>query len=112
MLIIYLEAHSVAIVNPPIALTADLVKLLAPTTDIKLKHGVIGLLKHLAQSTINRSILGESGVVTALAKSGIWAENADMAELVQVSAIGVVKHLCNNNGRSLLLSASLSNLPL
>lgn len=92
------EAHSNAIVKPPIALVSELVAILEPETDIKVKHGVIGLIKHLSQSPHNRAPLGEAGVITKLARSQIWGDKADMAELVQVSAIGIAKHLCGSNG--------------
>jgi hypothetical protein len=92
------EAHSVAIVKPPIALTSDLAEMLQPETDLKVKHGIVGLLKHLAQSPANRAALGEAGLVEKLAQSGIWSDKADMAEIIQVSAIGITKHLCNGNG--------------
>lgn len=95
---ISLEAHSTAIVKPPISLAPDLATLLEPGTDIKVKHGVVGLLKHLAQSQNNRALLGEAGVIQKLASSQVWGEKADIAELVQVSAIGVAKHMCNGNG--------------
>ncbi|KAI0950311.1 hypothetical protein AcV7_008820 [Taiwanofungus camphoratus] len=91
------EAHSTAIVKPPISLAPDLATLLEPGTDIKVKHGVVGLLKHLAQSQNNRALLGEAGVIQKLASSQVWGEKADIAELVQVSAIGVAKHMCNGN---------------
>lgn len=96
------EAHSNAIVKPPISLVPDLVQVLQPEVDIKVKHGIVGLLKHLAQSSHNRAPLGEAGVITKLAQSQIWGEKADMAEVVQVSAIGIVKHLCHGNGTPLM----------
>jgi hypothetical protein len=67
-------------------------------------HGVLALLKHLAQSTPNRAPLGKAGVIDRLATCQIWADKADMAELVQVSAIGIAKHLCNGNGKRLSIS--------
>ncbi|CAL1704860.1 unnamed protein product [Somion occarium] len=91
------ETHAAAIVNPPISLGPDLASLLAPKIDIKVKHGVLGLLKHLAQSPANRPILGKAGIIQRLASSGVWSDKADMVEIVQVSAIGVAKHLCSNN---------------
>ena len=68
-----------------------------------MKHGVVGLLKHLAQSSgnspSNRAALSDSGVLQRLVKSGIWVQRGDpMVEVVQMGAIGVVKHLCNNSG--------------
>lgn len=77
--------------------------LLSPTVDIKLKHGVISLLKNLAQSSTQspeiQGVLGDAGIMQRVASSGVWDEKVDaMAEVVQVSAIGVVKHLCHMNG--------------
>ncbi|KAI8998730.1 hypothetical protein BD414DRAFT_475906 [Trametes punicea] len=91
------DAHSAAIVKPPISLGPDLAALLEPDTDIKVKHGVIGLLKHLAQSPANRAALGEAGIIQRLASSQVWGEKADMVEIVQVAAIGVAKHMCNGD---------------
>lgn len=89
------DAHSSAIVKPPISLAPDLAALLEPDIDIKVKHGVIGLLKHLAQSQSCRAALGEAGIIKRLGASQIWGEKADMVEIVQVAAIGVAKHMCN-----------------
>ncbi|KAI0781039.1 hypothetical protein BD413DRAFT_463594 [Trametes elegans] len=91
------DAHSTAIVKPPISLGPDLAALLEPSTDIKVKHGVIGLLKHLAQSQGNRAALGQAGIIQRLAASQIWSEKADMVEIIQVAAIGVAKHMCNGD---------------
>lgn len=71
-----------------------------------MKHGVVGLLKHLAQSSANNptncAVLGESGVIHRLVVSRIWGERGDaMTEVVQVGAIGVAKHLCNSSGEFL-----------
>ncbi len=62
-----------------------------------MKHGVIGLLKHLAQSQGCRAALGEADIIQRLATSQIWSEKADMVEIVQVAAIGVAKHMCNGD---------------
>ena len=72
----------------------------APSTDVKLKHGILGLLKHIAQSAnlspIIPKALAETHVVQRINESEIWDEGADqMAIIVQLNAIGVVKHLCN-----------------
>jgi len=99
------ETTSSALLSPPHSL-APLISsqaLLSSSTDIKVKHGVIGLLKHLAQSSANSptncAALSGSGVVQQLIISGIWDERGDaMTEVVQVGAIGVVKHLCNGSG--------------
>ncbi|EMD38507.1 hypothetical protein CERSUDRAFT_113687 [Gelatoporia subvermispora B] len=107
------DAHSTAIVKPPISLAPELTTILAPETDIKVKHGVVALLKHLAQSAGNRASLGEAGIIQYLAASGVWGETADIAEIVQVSAIGIAKHMCNGNADNayalILSSESASN---
>jgi hypothetical protein len=90
-------AHSVALTKPPVSLAPDLASLLRPETDIKVKHGVIGLLKHLAYTAPARSSLSEAGTIKRLVNSNIFQPNSDMAEMVQVNAIGVVKHLCGGN---------------
>ncbi|CDO70798.1 hypothetical protein BN946_scf184798.g114 [Trametes cinnabarina] len=91
------DNHSTAIVRPPISLAPDLAALLEPDTDLKVKHGVIGLLKHLAQSPGNRAALGQAGIIQKLASSQVWGEKTDMVEIVQVAAIGVAKHMCNGD---------------
>jgi hypothetical protein len=68
------------------------------------KHGVIGLLKHLAQSCAQSAIIHDAllraEVVKHVSRSGVWDEKTDeMADIVQVSAIGVVKYMCNASGR-------------
>lgn len=73
-----------------------------------MKHGVIGLLKNLAQgstlSTDNSKALSSANVVRKLVTSKIWEQTNDpMAEVVQVRAIGVAKHLCNASGKSTVL---------
>ena len=97
-LVHHAEAHSNAVVNPPISLAPDLAKILEGNPDFKVKHGVISLLKNLAQSTSNRGPLGQAGIIARLADCGIFGEKSDMMEIIQVSAIGVAKHLCNGNG--------------
>ncbi|EJD06025.1 uncharacterized protein FOMMEDRAFT_104451 [Fomitiporia mediterranea MF3/22] len=91
------ENNSIALVNAPISITPHLVKYLAPATDLKVKHGVIGLLKHLAQSSPNRKVLGEAHVIESLRSCEVFSENADIAEIVQMSAINLAKHLCTHN---------------
>ena len=92
------EAHSNAVVNPPISLAPELAKILDSDPDFKVKHGVIGLLKNLAQSTNNRAPLGQAGIIARLADCGIFEHKSDLMEIIQVSAIGIAKHLCNGNG--------------
>ncbi|KAG9126173.1 hypothetical protein FRC07_004580 [Ceratobasidium sp. 392] len=86
-----------ALVAPPSSVVPDLVPFITPATDMKVKHGVLGLLKHLAQPTLNKIVLGDAGVLEALATSNVWDSESDRAEAVQASAIGIAKHLCLNN---------------
>jgi len=98
------ESHSTILLSQPHGigrlLSSD--DLLAPSTDIKLKHGVIGLLKHLAQSSSqmpsNRAALSAAGVIQHILRSGVWDDRSDfMLDIVQVNAIGAIKHLCSNS---------------
>jgi len=88
------------------SLAPDLAKILESNPDFKVKHGVISLLKNLAQSTSNRAPLGQAGIIARLADCGIFGSKSDFMEIVQVSAIGVAKHLCNGNGLCLGFSVS------
>lgn len=97
------------LLSPPHSLAPVLAShhLLSPNSDIKVKHGILGLLKHLAQSSSQSSpisrILGQAGLIRRICDSGVWDERTDvMAEVIQVSAIGVVKHMCNANGSDYL----------
>ncbi|KAG8812174.1 hypothetical protein FRC18_003052 [Serendipita sp. 400] len=96
------DAYSEALLREPFNLAPQLIKFLQKDEDIKVKHSVTGLLKNLAQASSNRKILGESGVLEQLTRSGIWEKECDMAETVQVSAIGITKHLCNSDANNTL----------
>lgn len=105
------EHHTSVLLSQPHSLASILAspRLLSPSTDIKVKHGIIGLLKHLAQSSIQSPeihlTLGNAGIIQAVSQSGIWDEKSDaMADVVQAGAIGVVKHLCNSVGKIFHLS--------
>ena len=91
------DAHATALVKAPISITPHLAELLAPDVDIKVKHGVVGLLKHLAVPKENRAVLGQAGIMHRLADSEIWTDKYDSVEIVQVATIGVAKHMCNGN---------------
>ncbi|KAJ7109328.1 hypothetical protein C8R44DRAFT_802209 [Mycena epipterygia] len=98
------EKNSAVLLVPPHSLAPFLTSshLLSPATDIKVKHGVIGLLKHLAQSCAQSAVIHDAlvsaEVVKHVSRSGVWDQKTDeMAEIVQVSAIGIVKYMCNAN---------------
>ncbi|EGN93229.1 hypothetical protein SERLA73DRAFT_64433 [Serpula lacrymans var. lacrymans S7.3] len=98
------ESYATILLSPPHSIASLLCQpvMLSPSTDIKLKHSVMGLLKHLSQSSslsvANRDILSNAKTIERVVESGIWDERSDaMAEIVQVSAIGIVKHLCNSS---------------
>ncbi|KAI0306358.1 hypothetical protein B0F90DRAFT_1808081 [Multifurca ochricompacta] len=93
-------AHSVTLTSPPISIAPDLAALLRPETDIKVKHGVIGLLKHLAYAAPTRAPLGEASIIKRLVGCNIFQPSSDIAEMVQVNAIGVAKHLCSGNAKN------------
>jgi hypothetical protein len=93
-----IAARSVTLTNPPINIAPDIAALLRPETDLKVKHGIIGLLKHLAYAAPARAPLSKAGIVERLVCSNIFQPSADTAEMVQVNAIGVVKHLCISDG--------------
>jgi hypothetical protein len=99
LLIHGLDDHCIALVAPPSSVVPDLVPFINPTADMKVKHGVLGLLKHLAQPTPNKTVLGDAGILEALTMSGVWDSESDRAEAVQASAIGIAKHLCLSNGQ-------------
>jgi hypothetical protein len=99
------EPHATTLLSPPHSLAVVLASpyLLAPSADIKLKHGILGLTKHLAQSasqsTVINTALTEAGIVQRITASGVWDEKADaMADVIQLNAIGIVKYLCVTNG--------------
>ncbi|KAI0316683.1 hypothetical protein OF83DRAFT_1193499 [Amylostereum chailletii] len=94
------EAHSVAIIEPPIALGPYLASILEPEADMKVKHGVTGLLRHLAYAAPARTPLGEAGIVERLVSSNVFKDTSDIAEIVQLSAIGILKNLCNGNAKN------------
>lgn len=92
------------LLSPPYSLATILSSesFLGRSVDIKLKHGVLGLLKHVASfsklSPLVPATLGSVNAVPVIVASGILDEKSDvMAEIVQLSAIGVTKHLCNAN---------------
>lgn len=98
------EPQSTLLLLPPhnIAQLLSSEVLLSQSTDIKLKHGAIGLLKHLSQASCNcppnRVALNIAKVVERVLSSGVLDERSDaMADVVQVNAIGIVKHLCNGS---------------
>lgn len=93
-----LENHSVTLVKPPISITPHLVHHLTPESDWKVKHGVVGLLKHLSQSPANRPVIGEAQAIQRLRTCQLFSEKGDMVEVVQMSGINLTKHLCTHNG--------------
>jgi hypothetical protein len=94
-----IDQYSEALLQPPYSLGKSVIPLLTPEADIKVKHALTGLLKNLCQALANRPVLGREGLLEKLSQSTIWSESCDMAETVQVSAIGIAKHLCNGDGK-------------
>lgn len=71
-----------------------------------MKHGILGFLKHIAQfsrlsSKVPSSFL-ETHLIHKLIGSSIWDERSDaMADIIQLNAIGIAKHLCNGSRKEL-----------
>ncbi|KAG8842501.1 hypothetical protein FRB91_004137 [Serendipita sp. 411] len=53
-----------------------------------------------AQSPLINDVDSRNALI--LTRSGIWEKECDMAETVQVSAIGITKHLCNGDANNTL----------
>lgn len=106
------ESHSSALLAPPYSLTPLLLPLLERKVNLRVKHGCTGLLKHLAQAPQNKGLLGAAGTIEALAASGIWRRESDIAEIIQINAIGVAKHLSYLNATNALrLTTPIPNDP-
>ncbi|KAH8833794.1 hypothetical protein DL96DRAFT_1578425 [Flagelloscypha sp. PMI_526] len=96
------EHHASVLLSPPHSLSRVVASehLLGASADIRLKHAALGFLKNLVQSSSRtaHSALYKAGVILRICGSGVWDENADaMTDIVQLGAIGVVKHLCNGS---------------
>ncbi|KAH9484292.1 hypothetical protein JR316_0003773 [Psilocybe cubensis] len=94
--------YATALLSKPYSLAPVLASshFFSTSTDIKLKHGILGLLKHLSQFSKLSSVipisLAEVGIIDRISASGIWDEKSDaMADVIQLNAIGVAKHMCN-----------------
>ena len=103
------ETQANALSTPPISIASLLVPYLSPKTDFKLKHGVIGLLKHISQTASTRQVLGEAKILQALRTSRVFSDAADISVVVQMSAINLTKHLCTHNG---MTTTKLSQSPV
>ncbi|KAJ3545357.1 hypothetical protein NMY22_g2475 [Coprinellus aureogranulatus] len=106
------EKTSTALLSHPLSLAPQLSSrvFFSSSTDVKLKHGILGLLKHIAQSAslspLIQKALADAHVIQCINESGIWDEGSDqMAVVVQLNAVGVVKHLCNASVEHALAAA-------
>ena len=102
-----------ALLSPPYSLAPVLASdpFLSPSTDIKLKHGILGLLKHLSQfsklSHVIPTTFAGVHIIDRITTSGVWDDKSDaMADVVQLSAIGIAKHLCNASRQYYFCSSS------
>src|SRR5882762_5614772 len=84
-----LESHATAVVSPPIDLGPHLASLLKPEADMKIKHGVIGLLRHLAYVSAARAPCWEVGIIEKLETSILFRELSPTADLGKVSVMGL-----------------------
>lgn len=97
------EQHAIDLMKPPVSITNLLAVYLQDGIDMKVKHGVIGLLKHISQTPANRPVLGHGRILEALRTSQVFSEKSDIAEVVQMSAINLTKHMCTNNSTRIFL---------
>ncbi|KAF8654090.1 hypothetical protein AX16_003623 [Volvariella volvacea WC 439] len=98
------EGIAKALLSPPYSLASTLTSptFWSPNLDLKLRHGILGLLRNLAQASINSqktlNFLRTVQVVQLIVASGIWDDKADfMLDVVQLNAIVVVKHILNGS---------------
>lgn len=104
------EQHAIDIMKPPLSIADLLVVYLQDAIDIKVKHGVIGLLKHISQTPANRPVLGHGRILEALRTSQVFSERSDISEVVQMSAINLTKHMCTNNSMRISVSSAVIRL--
>ncbi|KAM6500561.1 hypothetical protein JOM56_003575 [Amanita muscaria] len=97
------ESTSTALLSPPHSLAPILLskRLLSPSSDIKMKHGVLSLLKHMVQakpgSPFMTSTLSQANTIQRVVECRIWDEVPNpMTSIVQLTAIGLAKHLCGS----------------
>jgi len=102
------EAICDSLAQPPLSIGSTLLPFLAPNIDLKVKHGVLGLLKNLAHAQRTRATLGDAGIIEALAASRVWTRDGDFAEIVQLNAIGIAKQLCTGNRKLNILALHLA----
>ncbi len=89
-----------------------LVPLLADQSiDVKVAHGLVGLLKNLAIPAQNKDVIGSLGAIEC---SGRFLDKSkDVVQPLQFGAVGLLKHLCSGsqaNAARLASSAVLDEL--
>jgi hypothetical protein len=66
-----------------------------PNVDVKVAHGMVGLLKNLAIPRQNKDPIGALGVIEA---SGRFLDKSkDMVQPLQFGTVGLLKHLCSGS---------------
>lgn len=61
-------------------------------SDIKVSHGLVGLLKNLSIPAANKPVIGALGVIPAVAP--FLRREKDMVQPLQFGTVGLLKHLC------------------
>ncbi|KAL7411517.1 hypothetical protein BDY24DRAFT_133023 [Mrakia frigida] len=109
------ESNCIALLAPPSPLLSRILPLLSPKTDLKLQHGLVGLLKNLAIPDANKSILGSARVSELVVEMGCLDKERDNVGSVQGGAVGILKFLAKgsveNALRIVLPSSSSSSTP-
>ncbi|CDZ96875.1 Rho/Rac GTPase guanine nucleotide exchange factor smgGDS/Vimar [Phaffia rhodozyma] len=91
------DARCASLLEPSSSILPSILPLMVSTTDIKIQHGLVGLLKNLAVCDQNKSILGEAGVIEQIIQMKCLQPERDTVSSVQGGAIGVLKNLAKNN---------------
>ena len=100
-----IELHAKTLLSPPhsIGFLLTLPGMLSSSVDLKLKHSTMGLLKHLAQSslqsTANHILLNDARIIQGVVDSGVLEEqNGVTFEIIQLNALGILKYMCGGSG--------------
>ncbi|KDN47568.1 hypothetical protein K437DRAFT_94222 [Tilletiaria anomala UBC 951] len=101
------DSHCVAMIEQH-----DVGTLLAPVladeqVDVKVAHGLVGLLKNLAIPAQNKERIGSLGVIEAVGR--FLEPSKDMVQPLQFGTVGLLKHLCTG---SIANAVRLANGPV
>jgi hypothetical protein len=85
-------------------MTDILLNLLVPGTSVKIQHGVLGLLRNMANSKPSHEPLIKAGILDRLAEIKVLCPERDMISADQGQTCTLLKKLCSANGKSFRFS--------